>query len=236
MDLAGRPVILRVLERVDAAQTVDQAVVATTTNAADHPLESAVKKAGWTCVRGSEADVLDRYRVAADSASADVIVRVTGDCPLHDPRVIDEVVGHFRSQGVDYASNVHPPSFPDGLDVEVFTRDALERAWKEARRPSEREHVTPYIWSHREAFRHANVSHMPDLSGHRWTLDTPNDLAFVRAVYDALHKEGKIFGMEDVLALLRRRPELSALNRDATRNEGYAKSLREDEARKRPGG
>ena len=127
---------------------------------------------------------------------------------------------------IDYASNTQPPTFPDGLDTEVFSSAALERAWREARLTSEREHVTPYIWKQPDTFRVANVTHEPNLSALRWTVDTAADLEFVRAVYGRLAASAETAGMDDVLGLLRRHPELAALNRGIARNEGYATSVR----------
>ena len=126
---------------------------------------------------------------------------------------------------VDYASNTQPPTFPDGLDTEVFSFEALERAWREATAPSEREHVTAYIWKHPELFRLVNVAREPDISGRRWTVDEPADLEFVRAVYNRL---GETFGMDNVLELLRRHPDLETVNRGTARNAGYAKSVLAD--------
>jgi spore coat polysaccharide biosynthesis protein SpsF len=230
LPLAGKPVVLRVVERVAAATTVDEAVVATSTDPADDPIAHTVEQAGIRIVRGSETDVLDRFRQAAEMSRADAVVRITADCPLHDPRVIDRVVGAFQAAGPDYASNVHPPTYPDGLDTEVFTRSALDTAAREARLPSEREHVTPFLWKQPQRFRLLNVTHDADLNAHRWVLDDERDLRFLQAVYDALAPQGKLFGMEEVLRLLQERPELLEINRDAPRNEGYAKSLQADDA------
>ena len=134
-------------------------------------------------VRGPLDDVLERYRLAAEALDAEAVVRVTGDCPLVDPRVIDDVVRRFRESSADYVSNVRPPTFPDGLDVEVISRAALDRSAREAALPSEREHVAVYIAEHPELFSSENVAHEPDLSGMRWTIDYPDDLEFVRAVF-----------------------------------------------------
>ncbi|MBU1694401.1 MAG: glycosyltransferase family protein [Verrucomicrobia bacterium] len=215
------------LERVRRARLLDRTVVATTVSAQDDPLEKLCARLGVPCFRGSEDDVLDRYYQAAiRHGPASVIVRLTGDCPLHDGRVIDEAVQSFLSQHVHYLSNAWPPVYPDGLDTEVFWFTALETAWKEARLKSEREHVTPYIRNHPERFRIGHIPARKDLSALRWTLDEPRDLQFIRAVFARLGD--REFGFEDVLSLLEREPGLGDMNAGMQRNEGYLKSLRED--------
>jgi len=230
MEIAGRPMVAHVVERIAATPGVDEVVLATTVDAADDALADFARAAGVACVRGSVDDVLDRFRTAVRAHPADAVVRVTADCPLLDPAVSGQVVAEYRRRGggLDYVSNVHPPTYPDGLDTEVFSRAALERAWREASPDSrrDREHVTPYLWERRpERFRLANVRHGGDLSGLRWTVDDARDLAFVRAVYGALAPDGtRPFGMNDVLALLRSNPALVALNAGTRRNEGFERS------------
>src|SRR5262249_15651513 len=151
--------------------------------------------------------VLDRFHAAVAAHPAEVVVRVTADCPLLDPEVSARVLAMYLSRAaeLDYVSNVMPPTYPDGLDTEVFSRAALDRAWREARLPSELEHVTTYMRKHENGFRLDNDVHDKDLSVHRWTVDTAADLEFVRAVYDELAPDGaRIFGMDEVLALLSR--------------------------------
>jgi spore coat polysaccharide biosynthesis protein SpsF len=213
-DLAGRPMIDRVLERVARAHTIQNTVVATTTHPRDDALVAHARTRGWTVVRGSEDDVLDRYVRAAAEAKAEVVVRITSDCPLLSPSVVDHAVrAHLEARPApDYTSNVLPPrTYPLGLDVEVMTRAALERAGREDRNPAWREHVTPYLYRHPEAFRLLRVAHDVDLSHHRWTVDTPQDFELVRRVYEALRDEP--FEWTDVLALLARHPDWNDLNR-----------------------
>lgn len=223
----GKGALELMLERVQPATTIDRLIVATTDTSADDPLEALCARLGVFCFRGAEDDVLDRYFQAA-RAMEDVtaIVRLTADCPLHDAGVVDEVVETFLRGNFDYVSNTLECTYPDGLDTEVFSFDALERAWHEARLPSQREHVTPYIRSNREQFRLHNVRCATDLSALRWTLDEPLDLEFLRAVYR--HFGAISFGMRDVLRLLERQPHLSKINEEISRNEGYAKLLHED--------
>jgi spore coat polysaccharide biosynthesis protein SpsF (cytidylyltransferase family) len=231
-DLSDKPLLARVVARARRIPGVDQVVLATTGLPEDRKLIAIAKEWDLPVYAGSPEDVLDRYYQAARTFSADVIVRVTADCPLLDPEVSGRVVVRFGQGDVDYAGNVNPPTFPDGLDTEVFSRDALERAWSEARLQSEREHVTPYIRNHPDRFRLANVQNDIDLSAHRWTVDEPADLTLIRRIYEHLSGEaGEFFGMADVLALLERQPDLRDINAGIARDEGYAKSLREDEIR-----
>ncbi|MBI4789816.1 MAG: glycosyltransferase family protein [Chloroflexi bacterium] len=228
-DLLGKPLLARVIERAQMIPGIDRVVVATTTAERDRPLLDLAKEYHAEGFAGSEDDVLDRYYQAARQVGAEVVVRLTADCPLLDPDVSARVLARFLQGDVDYVCNTLPPTFPDGLDTEAFSFAALGRAWREARLTSEREHVTPYIWNHPAEFRIANVTHAVDLSRLRWTVDEPQDLEFVRAVYARLHCDGNPpFGMNDVLALLAREPTLTRINTGFARNEGYAKSLRED--------
>jgi spore coat polysaccharide biosynthesis protein SpsF (cytidylyltransferase family) len=224
--VAGHPMLWHVVRRVCRARRVDQVVVATSTHPADDVIAEFCRQTGIHCTRGSETDVLDRYHQAAHDASADVIVRITADCPLIDPAVIDAVAAAYQSADFDYVSNIDPPTYPDGLDAEAFGFKALQTAWSEARLPSEREHVTPYLRNHPERFRTANVAHAQDLSHLRWTVDTLEDLAFVRAIRHALNSDD--FSMEDVCRLLTASPSLCLINGGQQRNEGYQLSLQQD--------
>ncbi len=232
LDIAGKPMLLRVVERVRAAACVDEVVVATSVNPCDDPVQSLCAALGIKCFRGSERDVLDRYYRSAEWIGADVVARITADCPLVDPAVIDLVISAYLKGGVDYASNrryrddVVSNIYPDGLDAEVFSFAALERAWLEARLASEREHVTPYIWKNPRAFRTLSVGDEADLSGLRWTVDEGADLEFVRLVYQRLGD--RLFGMREVLALLAAAPELGTINSHIVINAGYAQSVERD--------
>lgn len=225
-DLGGRPLLAHVIERARRAKTLDEVVVATVADEHNNDIARVAAACQVVAIRGSEDDVLDRYRQAAKATSADVVVRITADCPLLDPVVVDDIITLFHASQCDYASNVHPPTYPDGVHAEVFSRDTLERAWREAKLRSEREHVTPYIVRHPEIFHQVNLTNTMDLSSLRWVVDEPRDLAFVRAVEAALGPGH--YGLHEVLSLLAERPEIAALNAGITRNEGYAKSLRED--------
>jgi spore coat polysaccharide biosynthesis protein SpsF len=230
-DLAGQPLLARVLARARAIPGADIVVLATTTGRGDDAVADLGAALGVDVFRGSEDDVLDRYYQAARRFEGDPVVRVTADCPFLDPAVSGLVLAEFRRGGADYVSNFEPRRYPDGLDTEVFSFAALERAWREARLPSEREHVTPYIWKHPERFRLRAVAPDEDHSDLRWTVDEPRDLEFARAVYARLGQAGPSFGMAEVLALLAREPELSGINAGFVTNEGYARSLARDPSR-----
>lgn len=182
--ILDRPMLWWVVTRVRAARLVDEVVVATTTRSEDNELEALCRTERWPCFRGSEMDVLDRYHGAAREYGAELVVRITSDCPLIDPDVIDLVIATFRTgvPAVDYASNCQRRTYPRGLDTEVFSEGALERAWREDSRPEWREHVTPYIYR-TGGFVLADVVNPTDFSALRWTVDTPADLQLVRTIY-----------------------------------------------------
>jgi spore coat polysaccharide biosynthesis protein SpsF len=211
-DLAGEPMLARVVNRTRRAQTIDDIVIATTTLSPDDVLDQLCLARGWICYRGSENDVLDRYYQAARKFGADVIVRITSDCPLIDPDVIDQVVRAFQTEPcVDYASNILPlRTFPRGLDTEVFRFELLERLWHQDQNPVTREHVTQYIYKHLDEFSTRGVTHSKDLSPLRWTVDTPEDLAFTRKIYE--HFSNAVFSWQDVLTLLAEHPDWQSLN------------------------
>jgi spore coat polysaccharide biosynthesis protein SpsF len=200
-------------------------LVATTSELADEPIVSLAHECGVSTYLGSVEDVLDRYYQAARMVGADIIVRVTADDPFKDPVVIDEVAGRLLVDPLlDYASNTLEPSYPEGLDIEVFTFSALERAWREASLLSDREHVTPYIWRSPQSFRLANVRCSTDLSALRWTVDYEQDLRFAREIYARLYR-GHVFLMDEILTLLDSEPWLTEINGGFERNAGYFASL-----------
>ena len=232
LDLAGAPLIVRMLERVSRAGSLDALWLATSKDPSDDELAGMVAALGISVFRGSPEDVLSRFQAIAERTQADVVVRLTGDCPLHDPGIVDTAVHRFLDSGgaLDYLSNTLAPTYPDGLDVEVLSRAALERTFREATLPLEREHVTPYISGSsrraaRGAFRLGHLRADADFSHLRWTVDEPQDLAFARAVFHALLPGRPDFGWMDVVALVTREPELLELNRHLTRNEKLLREL-----------
>lgn len=224
----GKPLLQHQVERARRAKRLDALVVATSTDASDDALQTLCESIGIPCHRGSLDDVLDRFMGAARPLSPAYVVRLTGDCPLIDPHVVDRVIETAQQPGVDYASNALNPTYPDGLDVECMRFEVLEQAAREARKPSEREHVTPFIHTQPQRFALRQVQHSTDLSHLRWTVDEPADFVFVSQVFEHLHAANPAFGMDDVLAFERRHPEIARLNRGLRRNEGYERSLRKD--------
>jgi spore coat polysaccharide biosynthesis protein SpsF (cytidylyltransferase family) len=225
LPLLGEPMLARQIERVRQAHSLDDLIVATSSQSSDDILQAECARLGVPCIRGSLPDVLDRFRQAVESTQATVVVRLTGDCPLICPDVIDAVVACREQEGFDYACSVN---FPDGLDVEAMTRDTLLRAWEEAKLPSERAHVTPYIRNHSELFRTGSYVSPVDYSADRWTVDEPRDFALVTAIYERLYPSHPRFRMSDVLRLLDSEPALRQINSGIAPNEGYQKSLEED--------
>lgn len=210
-DIAGRPMLEWVVRRARAAPHLDQVAVATSTFPADDGIGELCIRLGVKCYRGSPYDVLDRYFHAALWLSADYVVRLTADCPLLDPLVIGDAVIELVQGRYDYVSNVDPPTYPDGLDVEAMCFGALSQAHQEAREAEEREHVTLYIRRHPELFNMRTIScHLGDLSQDRWTVDYAKDLEFMREVYKLLPRDD--YHMSTVLALLRERPEMRLIN------------------------
>lgn len=229
--ILGRPMLWRQLERLQHSCKIDQLMVATSDQPDDRLLVSMCTDIGVACFCGSLDDVLDRFHNAALSVGADTIVRLTGDCPIIDAGVVDTVICHFQTTKCDYASNTNPPTYPDGLDVEVMSFDSLQQAWSEAKLPSQREHVTPFIHQQPERFKLANCVYHTDLSHLRWTVDEPEDFEFVTKVFEALYPDNPTFSMADVLWFLQDRPEISVLNAGFERNEGVEKSILEDKTR-----
>ncbi len=216
--ICGKPLLQHVVERIKKVQKIDEIVIATTTSERDTVLAKEVARIeGVGFFRGSEEDVLDRYYRAAQKVGAEVIVRITADCPLIDPVIIDAMIGSYlkKSAGansVDYLSNTLMRTFPRGLDTEVFPFAILERAFNEAREEYQREHVTPYIWQNPEIFTLECFKNEEDLSFHRWTVDEKEDLRLVREIYKELYQEGRCFLLNEVVDLFRRQPQLLEIN------------------------
>lgn len=209
-DLGGETVLARVVNRLRQTRLISELLVATTDQPADDAVVAECRRYSVAVFRGDQEDVLDRYFRAAQQAKADIVVRITADCPLIDPEITDKTIAAFLETRPDYASNALVLTYPRGLDTEVMTFAALERAWREARKLYEREHVTPYIYEHPTEFKLLSVTDDVDHSDHRWTVDTAEDLDLVRAIYARLPNTSR---WRDVLALLEREPALMALNR-----------------------
>lgn len=210
MDIAGETMLARVVRRATRATGIDHTVVATTSNPSDDATTAECARLGVSCFRGSEEDVLDRYYQAARATHAELVVRVTADCPLIDPELLDQVINELKQSHADYASNTLIRAWPQGLDVEVFTRAALEYAWREAQHPWQRSHVTPYIYQHSEIFRLHALTSAEDYSALRWTVDTAADLAAIRAIYREFQEFDDWYA---ALAVIKRNPAISEINR-----------------------
>lgn len=212
MDLEGETVLARVVNRLRRTRLIDELLVATTDRPADDAIIEECRSLSVPVSRGDQDDVLDRYFRAAQTGRAEVVVRVTSDCPLIDPEITDKTIAAFLEERPDYASNALVRTYPRGLDTEVMSMAALGLAWQQARKPYERQHVTPYIYEHPTEFKLLAVTEDADYSSYRWTVDAPEDLELVRAIYARL-KDNPMFGWRDVLDLLGREPALADLNR-----------------------
>jgi spore coat polysaccharide biosynthesis protein SpsF len=212
----GKSLLEYQIERLHRVHQANALCVATTVNDSDEPVVTLCQTLKIPTFRGSEADVLGRYYGAAQAAQADAVVRVTSDCPLIDPAIVDEVITTYlqRAEHVDYVSNTLERTYPRGLDVEIFPFNVLEQAHREATQPEEREHVTPFIYRHPERYRIAQVKQVMDHSIERWTVDTPEDFELIRRVIEALYPNTPEFNQTDVLALLDTHPDWRAINAD----------------------
>ena len=228
MNILGEPMILQQLRRLKMSVRLDDIIVATSLEKSDDELAMVCLAAGYRVFRGSLDDVLDRFVKAIENDSCDHVVRLTADCPLTDPNVIDEIIGRHLQGDSDYTSNTLNPTYPDGLDAEVFKISALLNAWENAVLPSHREHVTPYIYGHPEIFSLDSYENDRDLSAMRWTVDEVEDFEFATEVYRNLYPSKANFTMADILILLADRPDIVDKNAFRARNEGLKKSLLED--------
>ena len=217
MPLAGKASLIRQVERVQQSRLAGLVVVATTDDPSDDVVVDLCREHGVECFRGDQLDLLDRHYQAGRHFGARDVVKIPSDCQLISPAVIDRVLGFYleRRNDFDFVSNLHPATYPDGNDVEVMPFDLLEEAWREADKPHEREHTTPFFWDQPDRFRIGNVAWETGLDysmTHRWTLDYREDYDFMSAVFDELHAAKPDFDLNDILALLERRPDIMAIN------------------------
>ncbi|MCK4752755.1 MAG: aminotransferase class III-fold pyridoxal phosphate-dependent enzyme [Planctomycetes bacterium] len=226
LPLAGKPVLWHVLNRLKHSKRLHTIVLATSTLPEDKKLKEVADEFGIPTFFGSLDDVLSRYYHASRQYKIDPVIRITADCPMIDPEIVDEVIEHFLEQPYDYYSLYG--NFPDGLDTEIIKFDALRTAFEEAKLPSEREHIGEFFKSNRDRFRTGVFEKFSDKSNYRWTLDEPEDNEFLKKVFGELYTEGEVFSYRDVFELLEKRPELLEINSHIIRNEGYQKSLQED--------
>ena len=233
LPLNGKTVIENVIDRVKRAKLVTKTILATSTDPSDDGLAKLCEEKGIEVFRGSLNDCLDRFYQAAKQYQADVIVRITGDCPLIDPEIIDKALNEHINKKNDFTCTAfrHSETFPDGEDVDILSFNALERSWKEAEVEYQREHITQYITANQDQFQISNIENNEDLSGKRWTLDEPNDYEFIKAVYAGLGENSNDFSMKDILKYLAQHPEIEELNQDIERNAGLIKSINESNAK-----
>lgn len=215
--LSGEPLILRMYERVSFSKTAGRIVVAITDDNADDKLYKYLIKNDIETFRGNSLDLLDRHYQIAKKINADAVVKIPSDCPLIDPKVIDEVIEYYitNKDNYDFVSNLHPPTFPDGNDVEIMSFETLEIAWINAKKDFEREHTTPYIWENGREFRIGNYKWKSGLDysmKFRFTIDYKEDYEFIKKVYDELYENNNQFGLDEILDLLERKPELAKIN------------------------
>ena len=227
--ILGRPMLLHQLDRARRASAFDRLVVATSIDNSDDDVVRLCRESGYECERGSLHDVLDRFWQVASRDGAEHIVRLTGDCPLTDPAVIDLVVDAHLKTGADYTSNSRPrPTWPDGLDVEVVRAGVLERAWREAATRSDREHVMPFVWNRPERFRLNTVSSEMNLGHWRWSVDEPADFEFVEAIFTALYPRNPTFGFRDIQKFCRQNRDTLRHKFGSERGTEWSSSLRND--------
>lgn len=217
MSVCGKPLLLRMVERVQSAKLAGKIVVATSTHRDDDVIEKLCKEENISCYRGDLNDLLDRHYQTAKKYKADAVAKIPSDCPLIDPKIIDKVYKYFidNFEKYNFVSNLHPATYPDGNDVEIMSFKTLGTAWENAARKLEREHTTPYIWENPEKFKIGNVlweSGHDYSSQHRWTIDYEEDYVFIRTVYEELYHKNPIFGIYDILNLLKEKPFIYEIN------------------------
>jgi spore coat polysaccharide biosynthesis protein SpsF len=225
LPLADQPMLMRLVERLRRVKQADAIVIATTTNATDDPIATLCETLVVPCHRGSEHDVLSRYADAARLNAAQVVVRVTSDCPLIDPVLVDKLITIYAEGGCDYVSNMQPPTWPYGMAIEVFSAAALDDAHREATQDSEREHVTPFIYWHPERYRLRNIESPQNLSQQRWTVDTPEDYQLVRRLFETLYPENPHFTLADVLAMMEAHPDWMRINQHIQQKQALPDTL-----------
>jgi len=224
--IKNKPMLDIVLEQIKFSKNIEKIVVATTYSKKDDQIYEHMKKKKIEVFRGKSKDVLDRYFQCAKKFHIDTIVRVTSDCPLIDPKIVDKVIKNYIKGKFDYVSNNKPRTFPYGMDVEVFSFDALKRAWNEALLPSEREHVTPYIYKNYKKFKIKNIKQKKNFSRIRITVDRENDLKLIKKIIEMI--KSKPILLEDVIKLYSRNKKLFEINQNYLEDEGYIISLKED--------
>jgi len=219
--LCNKPLIWHIINRLKYSKKIDKIILATTLNPDDNILEVWADENNILCFRGSENDVLGRFYSTAQYFKVDTIVRITADDPFKDPEIIDLVIKFFEENNLDFAYNNNPPTFPEGLDTEVFSFDALEKAFFNSVDSFEREHVTQYFYRNPSTFRQACIMNNTDFSYLRWTIDTQQDWDMAEIIYNRLYKIKENFNMSDILELLNKEPQIAKINSSVTRSAMY---------------
>ena len=227
-NLKGLPMFVQQAKRILQCKKIDKLIVITSTEKSDDILEAICKENDLLCFRGDLYNVLSRYYYAQLAYPCEHAVRVTADCPVIDSAIMELVINTHLINNNDYTSNCLESTFPDGLDTEVISKSALQDAYKYAKKPSELEHVTPYIRNNPQKYQLQNIQSDTDLSNHRWTVDEPEDFELISAIYAHLYAHNCYFNYQDILNLLSLKPELSSINAQFSRNEGMLKSLKQD--------
>jgi spore coat polysaccharide biosynthesis protein SpsF len=229
--ILGKPALWHIVNRLQSCRTLDEIVIATSTNSADKAILDFARENNIPAYAGSENDLVDRIYRTARKFKADAIVRITADCPLADPAIVDKVTSFYLEgkSGYDYVSNIHPPTYPDGLDTEIFSSAALQRVRQEVTDPFWREWITMNFSKHPEKYRLANIENPTELSHLRWTVDYQEDLDLIREIYKCLYRPDRVFLMEDVLKLFEENPRLIEVNAGHIRNEAYSEALKSKE-------
>ncbi len=226
--IEDKPLLWHVINRAKQVKNVDQIILITTRREIDKKIIDIANESQILSFQGDTLDVLNRHYQCALKFNADPIIRITSDCPLIDPKLAEEILEFFLSNNYDYVSNTISPTYPDGLDTEIFSFMALKEAANQAKLKSEREHMTSYIKNNSERFKLYNYKNEQDNSKFRWTVDEKSDLEFVRRIYFEMSPK-KIFSMNDILEIISKNPEIQKINSGIMRNEGYMKSLKEEE-------
>ena len=229
LDISGKTALERMIERVKNAKTLDRIIIATSTNKIDDSIEKLCKQINIECVRGSENDLLSRYQLVVEKVKPDIIVKMGADSILIDPLMIDKVVSTFLTNKYDYVSNYGiPKTYPEGCTADVYTSKTLQEAYLEAKKPSEREHISPFMWNNPHRYALYRVDYEKDLSSYRLSLDYEEDYIVIKSIFEALYPKNPCFTLEDMISWLDNNPEIIKLNSHFRPSEGLFKSLRQD--------
>ena len=229
LDISGKTALERMIERVKNAKTLDRIIIATSTNKIDDSIEKLCKQINIECVRGSENDLLSRYQLVVEKVKPDIIVKMGADSILIDPLVIDKVVSTFLTNKYDYVSNYGiPKTYPEGCTVDVYTSKTLTEVFLKAKKPSEREHINPFIWNNPEQYTSFRVDYEKDISNYRLSLDYKEDYIVIKSIFESLYPKNPCFTLENIISWLEKNPEIQKINSHLRASEGLFKSFKQD--------